>query len=507
MTHRQVLQAMSGLLLATFVTALSGTIVANAMPRILADLEGRQSQYTWIVAAHMLAATASGPIWGKLADRMSKRLLVEASLSIFVLGTVLCGVSTSAEALIAFRAVQGVGSGGLLVLVQVARAALVSPRERARYVSYFSAVAMVAMLTGPPLGGLVVDTPNMGWRWCFWIGTPFAIFALVVLHRTLHLPVARTSANVDWRGALLIPAGIGTVLVWVTLAGNAFHWISWMSAALVSGGLGLLAVAVVVECRAQDPIVPSTILRVRTVRLAITAGVGVSVVMICAMLFLAQYFQIARGYSPSQSGLLLLPLIVGSLIGTMVSGHLISRTGRWKRYLVASMVLTVTGTAALGGIGHISHWMLVGTALVVLGLGLGTGQQNIMLAVQNSVADRDLGSGTSTLMFFRSLGEAAGVSLLGALFAARVTSEIDEGLARQPDAESLAESQSSAIPELSSLAGPVRDVVQSAYADAVGVVFLAASALAVLALLAVVFIKETPLSSSPPSSLDRRSAG
>ncbi|NEE03969.1 MDR family MFS transporter [Phytoactinopolyspora halotolerans] len=506
MTHRQVVQAMSGLLLATFVSALSGTIVANAMPRILADLEGRQSQYTWIVAAHMLAATASGPIWGKLADRMSKRLLVEMSLSTFVVGTVLCGVSTSPEALIAFRAVQGVGSGGLLVLVQVARATLVSPRERARYVSYFSAVATVAMLAGPPLGGLVVDTPAMGWRWCFWIGTPFAIFALVVLHRTLHLPVTRTSTNVDWRGALLIPVGIGTILLWVTMAGNVFDWNSWMSAALAGGGLGLLAGAIMAERRAQDPIVPSTILRVRTVRLAITAAVGVSVVMICAMLFLAQYFQIARGYSPSQSGLLLLPLIVGSLIGTTVSGQLISRSGRWKRYLATSMVLTVAGTAALGAIGNISHWMLVGSALVVLGLGLGTGQQNLMLAVQNSAPDGDLGSATSTLMFFRSLGEAAGVSLLGALFAARVTSEIDQGLARQPGTEPLSGLQSSTIPELSSLAEPVRDVVQSAYADAVGMVFLAASALAVLALAAVAFIRETPLDNSSPSLLDRRSA-
>ncbi|HEY9412513.1 MAG TPA: MDR family MFS transporter [Jiangellaceae bacterium] len=496
MTHREVLEALSGLLLAMFVAMLSGTIVANALPRIIADLDGNQEQYTWVVTATLLAATATTPIWGKLADRMSKKLLVQLSITIFVIGSILAGFSQSTETLIGWRVLQGLGMGGLQALVQIVMASMVAPRERGRYMGYFGAVMAVATVGGPLLGGFIVDTEALGWRWCFWVGAPIAIVALILLQKTLHLPVMKSDAKIDWWGALLIPAGISVLLIWVTLAGKNFAWLSWSSAAFLAGGLVLIAAAVFAERRVADPVVPPRLMRQRTMILAVIASVSVGIAMFGSTVFFGQYFQVSRGYSPTASGLLTLPMIAGLLVASTVSGQLVTRTGRWKRFLVAGTAMIVAGLALLGTIDHATSLVLVGAYMTVLGVGLGMSMQNLVLAVQNGLHYSDLGAGTSTVTFFRSLGGAAGVSVLGAILATHVSDLIAKGLAAIPGAGAATQSGGSTSLDLSTLPDPVRVIVEHAYGDGTALAFMIAAAVAVVAFVSVLFMRETSLRTS-----------
>ncbi|SDS68701.1 MFS transporter [Jiangella sp. DSM 45060] len=492
MSHRQVLEAMSGLLLAMFVAMLSGTIVANALPRIIGDLGGNQDQYTWVVTATLLAATATTPIWGKLSDRMNKKLLVQLSITVFVIGSVLAGFSQNTEQLIGFRVLQGLGLGGLQALVQIVMASIVSPRERGRYMGYFGAVMAVATVGGPLLGGFLVDS-SLGWRWCFWVGVPFGVAALVLLQRTLKLPVLSSDTKIDWLGSLLIPGGISILLIWVTLAGKNFEWVSWASAALVAGGVLLIALAVVVERRVADPVVPPRLLRQRTMILAIIASVAIGIAMFGSSVFFGQYFQISRGYSPTAAGLLTLPMIVGLLLASTITGQLVTRFGRWKRFLVMGTGLIVVGLGLLGTIDHATSLVLIGVYMAILGVGVGSSMQNLVLAAQNGLDYRDLGAGTSTVTFFRSLGGAAGVSVLGAILATHVTDLISDGLAGIPGAGAATQDGGSTSLDLSGLPGPVRTIVEHAYGDATALVFLISGAIALAAFVAVLFMRETTL--------------
>ena len=279
MTHRQVLEALSGLLMAMFVAMLSSTVVSNALPRIVTDLDGSQTGYTWVVVATLLSMTATTPIWGKLADLFSKKLLVQTALVIFSAGSLIATFADSMEVLFGARVIQGLGIGGLTALVQVVIASMVSPRERGRYSGYIGAVFAVATVSGPLIGGLIVDSP-VGWRGCFALGLPFAVVAFVLLQKTLRLPVVRRDVSIDYVGATLIMAGVSILLVWVSLAGNQYDWGSGTSYALVLLGLAVTAVAVVYEVKvAADPIIPMRLFRDRTITLATAASVLVGVAM------------------------------------------------------------------------------------------------------------------------------------------------------------------------------------------------------------------------------------
>ena len=237
MTHRQIMEALSGLLLGMFVAILSSTIVTNALPHIISDLGGGQSAYTWVVTASLLAMTATTPLWGKLSDLFSKKLLVQIALVIYVSGSIVAGLSQNAGMLIACRVLQGIGVGGLSALAQIVMAAMISPRERGRYSGYLGATFAVATVGGPLLGGVITDTSWLGWRWCFYVGVPFAIIALIVLQKTLKLPVVKRDVKVDWTGAFFISAAVSLLLVWVTFAGDKYDWISWQTYAMVGGSI------------------------------------------------------------------------------------------------------------------------------------------------------------------------------------------------------------------------------------------------------------------------------
>jgi EmrB/QacA subfamily drug resistance transporter len=492
MSHREILEALSGLLLAMFVAMLSSTVVSNALPSIVADLHGSQSGYTWIVVATLLTMTASTPVWGKLADQFNKKTLVQTALVIYVVGSLIAAVAPSMGVLIGARAVQGLGVGGLTALVQVVIATMVTPRERGRYSGYLGAVFALATVSGPLIGGLLVDAPGLGWRSCFYVGIPIAAIAFVVLQKTLHLPVVRREVHIDYVGAGLIVSGVSALLVWVSLAGNDFAWLSATSVALVSLGVLLLAAAVYVEMEvALEPVIPTRLFRDRTTALATFASVMIGVAMFGATVYLSQYFQIARGMSPTHAGLMSIAMVGGLLVSSIVSGRAITRTGRWKRYLVGGMVLVVIGMALLSLIDETTSLLVVGAFMAVLGVGLGATMQNLVLAVQNNTVQADMGSASAVVAFFRSMGGSIGVSALGALLSAQVAAKVTAGLDRLHIPTS--SHQSHSIPDLSVLPAPVREVFEHAFGTSTADLFLIAAPFALAALVAVLFIREVPL--------------
>ncbi|KGH46113.1 DSBA oxidoreductase [Modestobacter caceresii] len=493
MTHRQILSALSGMLLAMFVAFLSSTVVSNALPTIITDLRGSQSQYTWVVTATLLASTASTPIWGKLADLFSKKLLIQIAIVVFVVGSMLAGLSQSLPTLIGWRVLQGLGLGGLQALVQIAMAAMISPRERGRYSGLLGSVMAVATVGGPLIGGLLVDTSWLGWRWCFFVGVPFALVALVLLQRTLHLPVTRRAVSIDYLGATFLTAGVSALLIWVTLAGDSFAWASLETALFVGGGVLALVAFVVTELRAEEPIVPLRLFRDRTTTLAIIASVAIGVAMFGSTVFLGQYLQISRGYSPTAAGLLTIPMVGGLLVSSTVSGILITRTGFWKRYLVAGSLLVALGFGLLATIDHATNMVVLGVFLAVLGVGIGMTMQNLVLAVQNTVAATDLGAASSAVAFFRSLGGTIGVSVLGAVLSSRVGTLIRSGLSDVPGASAAAGSQEIGLADLADAPAPIRALIQVSYGDATGRVFLIAALLSLITIVAVLLIREVAL--------------
>lgn len=500
MTHPQIMKALSGLMLGMFVAILSSTIVSNALPQIISDLGGTQSSYTWVVTAALLSMTAATPLWGKLSDLFSKKLLVQISLVIYVLGSVVAGLSQNTGTLIACRVVQGIGVGGLSALAQIVMAAMISPRERGRYSGYLGAVFAVATVGGPLLGGVITDTEWLGWRWCFYVGVPFAIIALIVLQRTLHLPVVRRDVKVDWLGAFLISGAVSLLLIWVTQAGDSYEWISWQTWAMTGGAVLLGLLFVLVESRASDPIIPLRLFRNKTISLASAASLFVGIAMFSGTVFFSQFFQLARGESPTMSGILTIPMIAGLFVSSTVSGQVITKTGRWKAWLVSGGVLLTAGLGMLGTLRHDTPYWHIAIYMALTGLGLGMMMQNLVLATQNQVAPEDLGAASSVVTFFRSLGGAMGVSALGAVMAHRVTQYVQDGLAALgPKAAALGHGGTAGggIPDLDKLPAPFREVIESAYGHGVGDVFLYAAPFALLGLVLVVFIKEVALKSKP----------
>ncbi|MET9391967.1 MFS transporter [Streptomyces sp. NPDC006624] len=496
MTHRQIMEALTGLLLGMFVAILSSTIVSNALPRIIGDLGGGQSAYTWVVTASLLTMTASTPLWGKLADLFSKKLLIQLALVIFVLGSAAAGMSQNPGTLIAFRAVQGIGMGGLSALAQIIMAAMISPRERGRYNGYLGAVFATAMVGGPLVGGVITDTDWLGWRWCFYVGVPFAVIALIVLQKTLHLPVVKRKVKVDWAGAFFITAAVCLLLIWVTFAGDKYDWVSWQTYAMVGGSVVLLALFVLVEAKADEPIIPLRLFRNRTITLASLASLFVGVAMFAGTVFFSQYFQLARDKSPTMSGVMTIPMIAGLFVSSTVSGQVITRTGRWKGWLLGGGVLVTAGLGLLGTIRYDTEYWHIALFMALLGLGIGMMMQNLVLCTQNQVEPGDLGAASSTVTFFRSLGGAVGVSALGAVLGNKITDYVQDGLAglgAQGAALGHAGTGGGGIPDLDTMPAPIRTVVESAYGHGVADVFLYSAPLALLALLVSLFIKEVPL--------------
>ncbi len=490
--HREILEVLFGLLAGMFTVIISSTIVANALPTIIAELDGSQTQYTWVVTSTFLAMTVSTPVWGKLSDLFSKKLLVQIALVVFVVGSVLAGLSQNVPQLIAMRTVQGLAMGGLIANAQAIIGTIIAPRERGRYSGYMGATMAVGTVSGPLLGGLIVDTPGLGWRWCFFVSVPLAVMSLIVLQRYLRIPTIRRDVSIDYAGAVLITIAASLPLLWVSFAGTSYPWISWTSALFWAGTIMATVLLVRVESRHPQPLIPLQVIRERTTALAILGSIAVGTAMFGGSVFLGQYFQVAGGRTPTEAGLLGIPLMLGSLIGTTASGNLISRFGRWKRYLVLGSSLMVLGLGLLATIDHTTPEWHAMVFMGFTGVGMGMLLQNYVLAVQNTVDVTEVGAASATVSFFRSLGGTIGVSVLGAILAIQVNNEVTGKLAAigvTPPSDGAGGS----LLDVNHLPAPVAEIVRSAYGDATGTIFAIAAVVAVLSLAAALLIREAPL--------------
>ncbi len=501
MSHRQVLESLSGLLLGMFVSILAGTVVSTSMPRIISELHGDQTAYTWVVTSTLLATTVSTPIWGKLADLFNRKLLIQLALGLFVVGSALAGFSGDTNWLIGFRVIQGLGAGGLTALSQIIMADIISPRERGRYMGLFGGIMAVGTVGGPLIGGLLTD--SIGWRWNFFVGVPVAIIAIILLQATLKLPKRPArKVRIDYLGAVFLAAGVSLLLIWVSLAGKDFEWASWTTAWMVGGAVLLLIATVITELVVKEPIIPLGMFKNRTFTLAVIASISVGVAMFGTSVFLGQYMQVARGATPTESGLLTLPMIFGLLISSTVVGNLISRFGKYKAFMVVGAILLTVGLYLMSTIEYDTNYLLVSVYMLVLGAGVGMVMQNLVLIVQNTVAASQLGAASSNVAFFRSLGGTIGVSVMGSVLGTTVkdlfSDRKDDLIAAATKAgksgmEALQSLQTGTIPEVNKLPGGIRTIVESVYGQSVADIFLIAVPLAIISIIAIAFLPNIKL--------------
>nr|WP_312675798.1 MDR family MFS transporter [Microbacterium sp.] len=496
---REVFTAISGLIVGMFVAVLSGTVVSTSMPVIIADLGGTQSQYTWVITASLLATAVSTPIWGKLADLVDRKVLIQISLILFTVGTVIAGFSTDTNMLIAVRVVQGIGVGGLMSLVMIAVALIISPRERGKYMGVVGGIMALGTIGGPLLGGVITDA--WGWRANFFVGVPFAIVALVLLQFTLHLPKPQrgTKVSIDYFGIVLLAVGVSTLLIWVSMGGNQFDWDSGTSIALaVTAGVAIAAF-VAVEFFVKEPIVPMSLFRNRTFTLSVVASIAIGVSMFATSVFLAQYFQLARGATPTESGLMTIPMIIGQMGASIIIGQLVSRFGKWKGWMVTGSILSTIGVSLMATLRYDTPFPLVAVYMFVLGAGLGMVMQNLTLIVQNDTAPQQLGAASSNVNFFRTIAGTIGVTVMGSLLSTSVADFMKDGLKgvvpTSPDEISALERLGSGdVPKVGELPDSIRTIVESAYGHGIADAFILAIPLAVIAIIAIAFIKNKPLS-------------
>lgn len=496
---REVFTAISGLIVGMFVAVLSGTVVSTSMPVIIADLGGTQSLYTWVITASLLATAVSTPIWGKLADLVDRKVLIQISLILFTVGTVIAGFSTDTNMLIAVRVVQGIGVGGLMSLVMIAVALIISPRERGKYMGVVGGIMALGTIGGPLLGGVITDA--WGWRANFFVGVPFAIVALVLLQFTLHLPKPQrgTKVSIDYFGIVLLAVGVSTLLIWVSMGGNQFDWDSGTSIALaVTAGVAIAAF-VAVEFFVKEPIVPMSLFRNRTFTLSVIASIAIGVSMFATSVFLAQYFQLARGATPTESGLMTIPMIIGQMGASIIIGQLVSRFGKWKGWMVTGSILATIGVSLMATLRYDTPFTLVAVYMFVLGAGLGMVMQNLTLIVQNDTAPQQLGAASSNVNFFRTIAGTIGVTVMGSLLSTSVADFMKDGLKgfvpTTPDEISALERLGSGdVPKVGELPDTIRTIVESAYGHGIADAFILAIPLAVIAIIAIAFIKNKPLS-------------
>jgi EmrB/QacA subfamily drug resistance transporter len=484
-----------------FVSMLASTVVSTSLPVIIHDLGGDQAAFTWVVTATLLTTAISTPVWGKLADLFNRKLLIQIAIAVFVLATAAAGFSQDTGTLIAFRAVQGIGAGGLAALSQVIMADIISPRERGRYMGLFGAVMAVATVGGPLLGGFITDT--WGWRWNFFVALPFAVAALVILQRTLHLPpLPKIKAQIDYFGIVLLSTAVSLLLIWVTLAGDSFDWWSTPTMLMVGGAIVATILFIVTELRVKNPLIPLTLFKNRTFTLAVVASIATGIAMFGASVFLSQYMQLARGATPTEAGLMTIPMIAGLLLSSIGVGALITRFGHWKPFLIVGSVFLIAGAYLLSTIHYDTNFALVSVYMFLLGAGVGMTMQNLVLIVQNTSKPTEIGVASSGVTFFRSLGGTIGVSVMGAALAAKVTEllgdakvDLGKAIASLGDkapywADQL---QSGSIPKVSAMPEALRVIFEDIYAQGISHSFLIAVPFAIISLIAIIFLPNVPL--------------
>ncbi|MGW0798241.1 DHA2 family efflux MFS transporter permease subunit [Streptomyces sp. NPDC002692] len=492
--HAGVVVSIGALLLGMLLAALDQTIVSTALPTIVSDLGGLE-HLSWVVTAYLLASTAATPLWGKLGDQYGRKKLFQTAIVIFLIGSALCGMAQNMGELIGFRALQGLGGGGLMVLSMAIVGDIVSPRDRGKYQGLFGAVFGATSVLGPLLGGIF--TEQLSWRWVFYINLPVGVVALVVIAAVLHIPGKAAKHVIDYLGTLLI-AAVATCLVLVaSLGGTTWSWSSPQVIGLASLGVVLAVVFVAVERRAAEPVLPLKLFRIRTFTLSAVISFIVGFAMFGAMTYLPTFLQVVQGVSPTWSGVHMLPMVFGLLISSTVSGQIVSRTGRWKVFPVAGTGITTIGLLLLHQLDEHSSTGRMSAYFFVFGLGLGLVMQVLVLIVQNAVSYEDLGVATSGATFFRSIGASFGVAIFGTVFAGRLGAQLTEALSGRQLPPGISADSLKADPKgISGLAPALRGPVLHAFATSITDVFLYAAPVALLGFVMAWFLREDRLRGS-----------
>ncbi|PBC84136.1 MULTISPECIES: MDR family MFS transporter [unclassified Streptomyces] len=481
------------LMIAMLLAMLDNMIVGTAMPTIVGELGG-MDHLSWVVTAYTLATAASTPIWGKLGDMYGRKGVFLSSIVLFLIGSALSGMAQDMGQLIGFRAVQGLGAGGLMVGVMAIIGDLIPPRERGKYQGMMAGVMAIAMVGGPLVGGTITD--HLGWRWTFYINLPLGVIALAMVTAVLHLPKKRSQTRIDYVGAALLTLGITSLVLITTWGGTEYDWLSGQIIGLGILGVVALALFLVVERRVSEPVLPLHIFRNRNFSLVTLVGFLVGFVMFGSMTFLPLFQQTVQGASATNSGLLLLPLMGGMLVVSMIAGRVTTKTGKYKFFVVAGGALLTVGLALLSTMDTDTTRFTSGAYMAVLGAGMGFLMQTTMLIAQNSVEMKDMGVGSSSATLFRTIGGSFGVAIFGAIFTHQVQTTMAERIGKA--GEKMTGGGAQMDPKgLAKLPPMVKDAYDHAVASGTHHVFLWGAAISVIGFAAAWFLKEVPLRGGP----------
>ncbi len=491
---RSVRVVLLALMLAMLLAMLDNMIVGTAMPTIVGELGGLD-HLSWVVSGYTLATAASTPIWGKVGDMYGRKGSFLTSIVIFLIGSALSGMSQDMGQLIGFRAIQGLGAGGLIVGVMAIIGDLIPPRDRGKYMGMMSGVMAVAMIGGPLVGGAITD--HLGWRWSFYINLPLGVLALIAVTAVLHLPKKHAEGRIDYLGAALLTVGITAIVLVTTWGGSEYAWDSAVIMELIGIGVAALTGFVFVQAKAAEPVMPLHIFRSRNFTLTSVIAFITGFVMFGATLFLPLYQQSVQGASATNSGLLLLPMLLAMLVVSLLSGRFTTNTGKYKIFPVAGTALMIVGLLLLAQLDTGTSRLVSGLDMAVLGAGMGCLMQITMLVAQNSVDLKDIGVASSSATLFRTLGSSFGVAIMGALFNSQVKNEMAQraGVLGSKIAEKSTQLNADSLAKLPKV---VRHAYQHAVTAGVDAAFLLGAVVAVLALLGALFVKETPLRGMAP---------
>jgi EmrB/QacA subfamily drug resistance transporter len=493
-SHRQIQIIMIGLMSGMLLAALDGSIVGTALPRIVSDLGGL-NHLAWVVTAYLLASTAVTPLWGKISDLYGRRLVFQITIIVFLVGSMLCGLAQDMPQLIAFRAVQGIGGGGLMAIAFAVMGDVIPARERGRYQGYMAGVFGTSSVAGPLLGGWITD--SLSWRWIFYINLPIGIAALVVTSLALKMPVVKRNHRIDYLGASAIVAATTSLLLYLNWAGEHFGWSHPSALAFVAAFVLLTIAFVFIELRAEEPIIPMHLFRNKIFSVGNAFGFLIGSALFGGAIYLPLYFQTVHGMSPTQSGLAMLPMMGGMFSMSIISGQLLSRTGRYKIYPIIGSAILALAFFLLSTIAVDSPYWLIAIYAFLFGTGLGLSMMTIVTPIQNAVEMRDMGVASSATTFGRSLGGAIGAALFGAIMTSRLAHYLADDLADVAGSGTHAgEVNINDVQAIQNLAEPIKTEVLTAYTSAITDIYLYALPIIIVAFVIVLFLKEIPLRTS-----------